>query len=489
MRAGVAVGTTFLRNISDPTLTVFTPTAGSSNGVGIIVVPGGGWTINAWSHEGLDVADWLAALGYTAFLLKYRVQASPADQAAFEAAMAAIDAGLAVPRPKAQKPGAIGDLISTPEYLAAREACADDGRRAVELVREHAERFGVLPGTVGMIGFSAGAFLAVDVALDPRAEQLAFIAPIYGGETRGAPVPPDAPPMFTAVAEDDILVKIVEGVHAEWSAADRPSELHVFAREVAMASAWSSRVSRLTGGPTCSSPGSTTWAGRLSGPSAAEGSGLAARSWRDVDQLSRLSQGDLVPDALGDDDGVSCAELDGSIAVGELEPDGHRAGDEEQQLVAVGMHLTVVRGIAGEHGCTDGEPIDALWSLARSLRHEPRCGRCGRGRRPRSSGRCVDRGRCRVSSPCSCFARSPSLVRGRAGSFGGMGSLRPPRAKKTSEPRSGVRRESFERGPVEDAEALGRQRLDAHVVCARRRGVPGCGDARCRRRPTRPVRR
>jgi acetyl esterase/lipase len=229
VRAGVAVGTTFLRNISDPTLTVFTPTT-ASNGVGVIVVPGGGWTINAWSHEGLDVARWLAGLGYTAFLLKYRVQASPADQAAFEAAMAAIDAGLAVPRPKAQKPGAIGDVISTSEYLAAREACADDGRRAIELVREHAERFGVAPDTVGMIGFSAGAFLAVDIALDPRAEQLAFIAPIYGGETRGKPVPADAPPMFTAVAQDDILVRIVEGVHAEWSAADRPAELHVFAR-------------------------------------------------------------------------------------------------------------------------------------------------------------------------------------------------------------------------------------------------------------------
>src|SRR4029450_5256550 len=72
VRAGVAVGTTFLRNISDPTLTVFTPTQ-TGNGVGVIVVPGGGWTINAWSHEGLDVARWLVALGYTAFLLKYRV--------------------------------------------------------------------------------------------------------------------------------------------------------------------------------------------------------------------------------------------------------------------------------------------------------------------------------------------------------------------------------------------------------------------------------
>ena len=230
VRAGVAIGGTFLRNISDPTLTVFASPAGSSNGVGVIVVPGGGWTINAWTHEGLDVARWLSAFGYTAFLLKYRVQASPADQETFEAMMAVVDGNLAVPRPKAQKPRAIDDLISTPGYLAAREACADDGRRAIELVREHAARFDVRPNAVGMIGFSAGAFLAVDIALDPRATPLAFIAPIYGGETRGAPVPADAPPLFTAVAQDDILVNIIEGLHADWSAADRSSELHVFAR-------------------------------------------------------------------------------------------------------------------------------------------------------------------------------------------------------------------------------------------------------------------
>src|SRR6478736_10465820 len=133
--------------------------------------------------------------------------------------MAVVDGNLAVPRPKAQKPRAIDDLISTPEYLAARAACADDGRRAIELVREHAPRFGVRPDAVGMIGFSAGAFLAVDVALDPRAAQVAFIAPIYGGETRGAAVPADAPPLFMAVAQDDILVRIVEGLYTDWSGA------------------------------------------------------------------------------------------------------------------------------------------------------------------------------------------------------------------------------------------------------------------------------
>jgi len=226
---GIAKGTTFLRNISDPTLTVFRPADGTANGEAVIVVPGGGWTINAWTHEGLDVARWLTGLGFTAFVLKYRLQATDPDPAVFAARAAATERAVAA-LPSSAKPHAIADLISTESYLQARAACADDGRRAIEIVRSEADRFGVRTDTLGMIGFSAGAFLAVDIAVDPRAPQLAFIAPIYGGETRGAPVPEDAPPLFTAVAQDDVLVKIVEGLHADWSNAHRSSELHEFAR-------------------------------------------------------------------------------------------------------------------------------------------------------------------------------------------------------------------------------------------------------------------
>lgn len=227
---GVAAGTTMLRNISDPTLTVCSPTDRSANGIGVIVVPGGGWTINAWTHEGLDATRWLLSLGCTVFLLKYRVQSSGVDQARFDARMAAVDEAVYAALPKASKPTAIGDLIATDGYRDARAACADDGRRAIELARLHADELGVRPEAIGMLGFSAGAFLTVDVALDPRADQVAFIASIYGGETRGAPIPADAPPLFAAVAQDDVLVRIVEGLHAEWSAADRSSELHSFAR-------------------------------------------------------------------------------------------------------------------------------------------------------------------------------------------------------------------------------------------------------------------
>jgi hypothetical protein len=41
----------------------------------------------------------------------------------------------------------------------------------------------------------------------------------------------DAPPLFTCIAEDDrILFKVVEGLYADWSNADRPAELHIFTR-------------------------------------------------------------------------------------------------------------------------------------------------------------------------------------------------------------------------------------------------------------------
>jgi acetyl esterase/lipase len=218
-----------LRNVSDPTLTVFRPKA--PNGVGAIVAPGGGWRILAWQHEGIDVAEWLAARGYTAFLLKYRVGATPESAVEFEAQMAALNATVALPLSGKSAPRAMKDIVPPESIRAAREAAAEDGRRAVEIVRARAKEFDIDPKKVGMIGFSAGAFLVADVAMDPRAEPLAFVAPIYGGETQGREVPADAPPLFTVIAQDDrLLFRVVEGLYADWSSADRPAELHIFRR-------------------------------------------------------------------------------------------------------------------------------------------------------------------------------------------------------------------------------------------------------------------
>lgn len=227
--AGVAAGTTMLRNVTDPTLTVFPPDPAKANGVGVIVCPGGGWRILAWQHEGIDVARWLAERGYTAFLLKYRLRGTVADPDDFAARMAALDARVAAPLPASQAPRAFAELDRGEGQRQAREVAADDGRRALAVVRERAAAFGLAPGKLGMIGFSAGAFLVADVAMAPGGP--AFAAPIYGGETQGRPVPADAPPLFTVIAQDDrLLFKIVEGLYADWSNADRPAELHIFAR-------------------------------------------------------------------------------------------------------------------------------------------------------------------------------------------------------------------------------------------------------------------
>lgn len=226
---GLAFGTRFLRNTGEPTLHVIAPAKGAGNGVGVVVAPGGGWTILAWEHEGIRVGEWLADNGITAFVLKYRVQPSHMEQEDFERFMVLFDGIHDHELPTAERPTAMGDKISTEGYLWSRAAAAEDGRRAIALARELAPTYGVRSEAIGMMGFSAGGFLTVDVALDPRAEQVAFIAPIYGGETQGATVPADAPPMFTAVAHDDALRRIVEGLYLDWSAADRRAELHVFA--------------------------------------------------------------------------------------------------------------------------------------------------------------------------------------------------------------------------------------------------------------------
>ena len=227
---GIAAGTTVLRNISEPRLEVHRPAPGTSNGTGVIVIPGGGWTINMWDHEGNAIVQWLNGLGYTAFLLAHRVQASHPDPEEFARLAALMDGLHETPWPSSKKPRLISDLISDARYLAARSACADDGRRALELAREQAAELDIDPATIGMIGFSAGAFLAIDVALDPQGAQPAWIGAIYGGEVGDKTVPADAPPIFIAVAGDDVLAKVVEGLHESWTAADRPSEMHVFSR-------------------------------------------------------------------------------------------------------------------------------------------------------------------------------------------------------------------------------------------------------------------
>ena len=229
-RAPAAGGgeTTMLRNVSVPSLTVFRPDAAKANGVGVIVCPGGGWRLLAWEHEGVDLASLQAhqsrVRGVSSEVSPRRDARRPrtSTPGSWPASPPASTRTRRPPRRRVRWPA------SSP--MATPPACASwppkTAGRALTIVRERASEWGVRQGRVGMVGFSAGAFLASDVAMAPGGQPLAFVAPIYGGETRGAPVPADAPPLFTVIAQDDrMLFKVVEGLYADWSNADRRAEV------------------------------------------------------------------------------------------------------------------------------------------------------------------------------------------------------------------------------------------------------------------------
>lgn len=105
-----------LTNITNPALIVFEPEQLNNSGRGMIICPGGGYRILAIDKEGYEVAEWLNKLGYTAFVLQYRV-------------------------PNKQK-GALMDI-----------------QRAIRIVRDKSENYNIDSGKIGVMGFSAGGSL------------------------------------------------------------------------------------------------------------------------------------------------------------------------------------------------------------------------------------------------------------------------------------------------------------------------------------------
>lgn len=200
-------------NVTTPTLTVVRPAAGKANGVGVIVIPGGGFQNLAVTHEGEYVARWLTERGFTAFVLKYRVRPS---------------AGFRIPADIRRHPERFAEFEGLLE--SGRKLALADGVQAMRFLRANAGRFGVAPDRLGMIGFSAGAITTMGVVMssDP-ADRPNFAAPIYGAMPKGAP-PVDGPALFIAATQDDNAVpagKSVE-IYSAWSAANLPAELHIY---------------------------------------------------------------------------------------------------------------------------------------------------------------------------------------------------------------------------------------------------------------------
>jgi acetyl esterase/lipase len=233
-------------NVTRPTLTVFRPAKGKGNGAAIVIAPGGGFRVLSFRNEGLQVAEYLAARGYTAFVLKYRLNQMPDDPAEIKKALDAMAAGAAAGanrRPGAAAgPGPGAGPAAGPGAAASGAAGAppmprmvlgpveqlgiSDGRRAVELVRSRAAEFGIDTKRVGIIGFSAGGAVSGNTAIG-EGQRPDFVGIIYSNVA--GPIPTGAPPAFMAAAADDPLSGAMPDLFSRWRAAGATAELHIYA--------------------------------------------------------------------------------------------------------------------------------------------------------------------------------------------------------------------------------------------------------------------
>ena len=116
-------GVTIVRKISVPTMRYYPAPENIATGTAVIIYPGGGYGINAVSHEGYDVAKRFNEIGVTAFVVKYRL-----------------------PDNKTMIDKEIGPL--------------QDAQQAIKLVRENAATYHINADRIGIMGFSAGGHLA-----------------------------------------------------------------------------------------------------------------------------------------------------------------------------------------------------------------------------------------------------------------------------------------------------------------------------------------
>lgn len=216
-------GNTVTRNVTQPTLQYYPADPAKANEVAVIIAPGGGFTDLMIKYEGVRTALALNALGIDAYILKYRLiytdPAAPLPQPGEP------------PPPRIQKRSPTGEIIWGPQIgQNIHDFAHEDAKRAITWLRDHtAAATGEPASKIGVIGFSAGAFISVLLALDEPPFQPDFAASIYGPDTLDRPVTANTPPMFIAVASDDAWSEPLSlKLYQAWREAERPAELHIF---------------------------------------------------------------------------------------------------------------------------------------------------------------------------------------------------------------------------------------------------------------------
>jgi acetyl esterase/lipase len=199
----------WVKNIHNPSITVFLPPKEKATGAAVIICPGGGHRELVFNAEGVDPALFLNSIGVAAFVLKYRL---------------------------AREPGSPYKIDKEPK---------EDAYRAIRMVRSMAHEWNLDTGRIGIMGFSAGGEVVAEVAyasgkgnekapdtIDRQNGKPNFQILIYPGPL-GVPdiVPADAPPAFMLAANNDQCCSLpVVSLLQKYRAAKVPIEVHIYAQ-------------------------------------------------------------------------------------------------------------------------------------------------------------------------------------------------------------------------------------------------------------------
>lgn len=204
--------TFYIRNIHNPSLTVFLPASEKATGASVVICPGGAHRFLTIDAEGNGPAQFLSDLGVAALVLKYRLGRD--DKSPF------------------------------PVYDIEKHA-REDAHRAIRLIRSRAEEWKVDPARVGILGFSAGGEVVSLAAfgssagnpeaadpIDRISGRPDFLVYVYPGPV-GIPdmIPRDAPPAFLCVAADDRgASRSIDRLYQKYRESGASVEAHIFSK-------------------------------------------------------------------------------------------------------------------------------------------------------------------------------------------------------------------------------------------------------------------
>ena len=236
-----------LFNVVNPTLTVFLPAPEKATGMAMIVCPGGGFSALSWDNEGPNVAKKLAEKGIAAFVLKYRIaysggtpeeinliaRTSYGGEKKTPEALELIKKNSEITRSMTSSyVGQMAGKVDLNSTLARdlgniQNIAGDDGRRAVEFVRKNADKWKVNPDKIGMIGFSAGGMVTLDIAFNHTAQSKPNVIGVIYGAFGAKGVPTDPMPMFIAATQYEATGNTA-ALYDSWCGAKLPAEIHSF---------------------------------------------------------------------------------------------------------------------------------------------------------------------------------------------------------------------------------------------------------------------